>query len=143
MRMADLYLAHHGIKGMKWGVRRFQNDDGTLTSAGKKRYKEETVIKPRRKKKKGRFKEFVKNAAEGSAAVAMDNAKRFVKGIEKHQEAAIMTYTMAAGTALYWKLAGIRTSDIFSGFQVMRNKHYNNRVFNHHGRKGDLEGWIT
>ena len=33
-----IYLAHHGIKGMKWGVRRFQNEDGSLTSAGKKRY---------------------------------------------------------------------------------------------------------
>lgn len=32
------YLEHYGIKGMKWGIRRFQNSDGTLTSAGKKRY---------------------------------------------------------------------------------------------------------
>lgn len=32
------YLAHHGIKGQKWGVRRYQNPDGTLTSEGKKRY---------------------------------------------------------------------------------------------------------
>lgn len=31
-------LAHHGIKGQKWGVRRFQNADGTLTPAGKERY---------------------------------------------------------------------------------------------------------
>ena len=32
------YLAHYGILGMKWGVRRYQNADGSLTSAGKERY---------------------------------------------------------------------------------------------------------
>lgn len=31
-------LYHHGIKGQKWGVRRFQNEDGTRTAEGKKRY---------------------------------------------------------------------------------------------------------
>lgn len=36
--MTDGYLAHHGILGMKWGVRRFQNKDGTYTAAGRKRY---------------------------------------------------------------------------------------------------------
>ena len=32
------YLIHHGIKGQRWGVRRYQNGDGSLTEAGKKRY---------------------------------------------------------------------------------------------------------
>ena len=36
--MNDKELNHHGIKGMKWGVRRFQTKDGSLTPAGKKRY---------------------------------------------------------------------------------------------------------
>ena len=31
-------LEHHGIKGMHWGVRRFQNKDGSLTSKGRQRY---------------------------------------------------------------------------------------------------------
>ena len=31
-------LKHYGVKGMKWGVRRFQNSDGSLTADGKKRY---------------------------------------------------------------------------------------------------------
>ena len=32
-------LYHHGIKGQKWGVRRYQNEDGSLTEAGKRRYR--------------------------------------------------------------------------------------------------------
>ena len=31
-------ICHHGILGMKWGIRRYQNKDGSLTAAGKKRY---------------------------------------------------------------------------------------------------------
>lgn len=34
----DDVIEHHGIKGMKWGIRRYQNPDGSLTSAGKARY---------------------------------------------------------------------------------------------------------
>lgn len=34
----ESYLAHHGVKGMKWGVRKYINDDGSLTKKGKKRY---------------------------------------------------------------------------------------------------------
>lgn len=38
------YLAHHGIKGQRWGIRRFQNEDGTLTAKGQKRYGEKVTM---------------------------------------------------------------------------------------------------
>lgn len=37
-KYTSAYLCHHGIKGMKWGIRRYQNSDGSLTNEGKKRY---------------------------------------------------------------------------------------------------------
>lgn len=43
------YLQHFGIKGQKWGVRRYENPDGTLTEAGKKRYAENYDSKQRRR----------------------------------------------------------------------------------------------
>ena len=36
--MEEQILIHHGIKGQRWGVRRYQNEDGSLTEAGKKHY---------------------------------------------------------------------------------------------------------
>ena len=40
MSKEENVLYHYGIKGMKWGVRRYQNKDGTLTESGRKRYSE-------------------------------------------------------------------------------------------------------
>lgn len=37
------YLSHHGIKGQKWGIRRFQNKDGSWTAAGRERYGSKNV----------------------------------------------------------------------------------------------------
>lgn len=35
----DSYLQHFGVKGMHWGIRRYENEDGSLTPAGRRRYK--------------------------------------------------------------------------------------------------------
>lgn len=43
----DGELYHHGIKGQKWGVRRYQNPDGSLTAAGKKRYDVDAIVRER------------------------------------------------------------------------------------------------
>lgn len=50
--MGENTLYHWGIKGMKWGVRRYQNKDGTLTPAGKKRYDRDVRENLSRKKEK-------------------------------------------------------------------------------------------
>ena len=45
--MNETYLVHHGIKGMKWGVRRYRNEDGSLTPAGKRRYERNEKVRQR------------------------------------------------------------------------------------------------
>lgn len=44
-------LCHYGIKGQKWGIRRFQNKDGSLKAAGRKRYADEGGSEPAAKRK--------------------------------------------------------------------------------------------
>lgn len=50
--MENNELQHHGILGMKWGVRRFQKKDGSLTAAGKKRRTQEEVDEKSREEQK-------------------------------------------------------------------------------------------
>lgn len=72
------FIAHHGILGMKWGIRRYQNADGSLTAAGRKRYnlktnqdgsttlvrKKRATFKQKRNLKKARKTAAVKRASD-------------------------------------------------------------------------------
>ena len=46
------YLAHHGVKNQRWGVRRFQNPDGSLTAAGKLRYSDVSLTEKGKRRMK-------------------------------------------------------------------------------------------
>ena len=48
----NTFLEHHGVKGMKWGVRRYQNEDGSLTSVGKRRTNDSLTAQQRAERNK-------------------------------------------------------------------------------------------
>lgn len=74
--MNKTYLVHHGIKGQRWGVRRFQNEDGTLTPAGEKRYGTvENMERVRSRNKKIMIGVGVASAVAGTAYLINRNRK--------------------------------------------------------------------
>jgi len=68
-------LAHHGIKGQKWGLRRFQNPDGTWTNAGKARRNKgagQVLREVRLKSSKRAYNRAITNQANSSRAAAQN-----------------------------------------------------------------------
>lgn len=81
--MNNEYLEHHGIKGMKWGVRRFQNKDGSLTNAGKKRRSDQYNTQPDMKKQSKLTDKQKKALAIGAAFVGTGLA---VYGVHRYRD---------------------------------------------------------
>ena len=77
-------LMHYGVLGMKWGVRRYQNADGSLTDAGRRRYKTQ---EERQKKADDRE---VKRA-ENKAKRAADKLQRQYEKFQKRRQVALST----------------------------------------------------
>lgn len=68
----DEELEHYGVLGMKWGIRRYQNKDGTLTAAGKKRYAGDTPEQiERSERRKAKVVKGVKTAVKIGAKLSL------------------------------------------------------------------------
>jgi hypothetical protein len=76
-------LYHHGILGMKWGVRRYQNADGSLTEKGKQRYNKvynsEHLSKKETKKAKRIYKTAAKEAEQWAEIYSQEGTKAYKK----------------------------------------------------------------
>ena len=70
-------LSHHGIKGQKWGRRRYQNKDGSLTPAGKQRYGSEENFE-------SRYNEDVKTGIKAAKKLT-DGGKDFTKATKEYE----------------------------------------------------------
>lgn len=113
--MQGSYLAHHGIKGQKWGVRRYQNYDGTRTNAGKMKYKDELQSRVEKAKKSDRSKilrqESLSNIKKGIGNHLKITAGQIGVGLLAGGAAAVAT--MLAGPA-----AGVTIGQITMGTSI-------------------------
>jgi hypothetical protein len=93
------YLAHHGIKGQKWGVRRFQNADGSYTDAGKSRYRSTSISAAIARRQNAKVDKSFKKWEEGAAR--RDRAIEY--GRKKNQ--ALIDYKTGSGTKQNYRIA--------------------------------------
>lgn len=104
--MTNEVLVHHGIKGQRWGVRRFQREDGTRTAAGKARER---------------------NGEQGSAPAARktESSNSEKTGLTDAQKATLKKVAIGAGVAV---AAGLATYGAIKYSDAIKDKAYHESI---------------
>ena len=77
------YLSHHGVKGQKWGIRRYQNANGTLTSEGKRRYLNVKSFSDLKKASKEIYKQSYSEYKERNPEATKNQKRSYKKDLNK------------------------------------------------------------
>lgn len=107
------WLVHYGIKGQKWGIRRFQEEGGSLTDAGRNRYGVESRTFKLKFKESGDRKQKYQNSGKSQATP---------EEIQARKEKAKKIFKIAAGVSV----AAIASYGIYKGGKAVKGWHANN-----------------
>lgn len=138
-------LYHYGVKGMKWGVRRYQRTDGNLTAAGKRRYSDKEISDYRKRKiataltkaesPRGANKSWYRNAPKSTLIREMRREEAEALKAEKKVNTKKDSFVLKKGTTLHRSTYNADESDreghVFATFKGKDAKGYafRNRLF--------------
>ena len=131
-------LRHHGIKGMKWGIRRFQNKDGGLTPAGRKRYSdydgekdstvEKTISVGERKRKSASVEDYEKALNKvKTASTTVDGLRRINSDMNQVKDPTMerrirKTASQMSDKELYEKVQRMNVEDNYTRMMMNRER---------------------